>query len=78
MELTLLDLDCILISNKDTFEIELNEERKVLTTEELYKLIHSKELSYADLVEDNFIYIKFNNKDELIILYSDDDMLEVA
>lgn len=78
MELTLLDLDCILISNKDTFEIELNEERKVLTTDELYDLIHSKKLNYADLVEDNFIYIKFNNKDELIILYSDDDMLEVA
>ncbi|MDU1373005.1 MAG: hypothetical protein E6937_02015 [Staphylococcus epidermidis] len=77
MELTLLDLDCILIS-KEIHIIELNEERKVLTTDELYDLIHSKELSYADLVEDNFIYIKFNNKDELIILYSDDDMLEVA
>ena len=44
MELTLLDLDCILIS-KEIHIIELNEERKVLTTDELFSYIHRKELN---------------------------------
>lgn len=73
MELTLLDLDCILIS-KEIHTIELNEERKVLTTDELYDLIHSKKLNYAELVSDE----EENNPLVYINLYDDELMLGVA
>lgn len=73
MELTLLDLDCILIS-KEIHTIELNEERKVLTTDELYDLIHSKKLNYAELVSDEEEF----NPLVYINLYDDELMLGVA
>lgn len=73
MELTLLDLDCILIS-KEIHTIELNEERKVLTTDELYDLIHSKKLNYAELVSDE----EENNPLVYVNLYDDELMLGVA
>lgn len=73
MELTLLDLDCILIS-KEIHIIELNEERKVLTTDELYDLIHSKKLNYAELVSDE----EENNPLVYVNLYDDELMLGVA
>lgn len=73
MELTLLDLDCILIS-KEIHTIELNEERKVLTTDELYDLIHSKKLNYAELVSDE----EENNPFVYVNLYDDELMLGVA
>lgn len=73
MGLTLLDLDCILIS-KEIHIIELNEERKVLTTDELYDLIHSKKLNYAELVSDEEEF----NPLVYINLYDDELMLGVA
>lgn len=73
MGLNLLDLDCILIS-KEIHTIELNEERKVLTTDELYDLIHSKKLNYAELVSDE----EENNPLVYVNLYNDELMLGVV
>ena len=73
MGLNLLDLDCILIS-KEIHTIELNEERKVLTTDELYDLIDSKKMNYAELVSDE----EENNPLVYVNLYDDELMLGVA
>lgn len=73
MGLTLLDLDCILIS-KEIHTIELNEERKVLTTDKLFSYIHSKKLNYAELVSDE----EENNPFVYVNLYDDELMLGVA
>ena len=63
-ELTLLDLECILVDNKERgFNIELNEEELDVTTDWLWKKIHSSEIKVADLVEENFVYIKLKNKE---------------
>lgn len=75
-KITLLDIECILLYS-DTFEVEYKEEKQVLTKDELWNMVHSKELDYADLVEDNFIFVKFKDNEELIIFYSEIDDIEI-
>lgn len=75
-KITLLDLECILLYS-DTFECEYNEKRQELTKEELWSMVHSKELDYAELVEDNFIFVKFKDNEELIIFYNEIDNIDI-
>lgn len=70
MGLNLLDLDCILIS-KEIHNVEINGERKTLTTDKLFSYIHSKELNYAELFDDSdeenpLIYIKLNDEELML------------
>lgn len=69
-DLTLLDLECILIDdNRKNFDIELNE-KKIYNVDSnwLWRKIHSESIEVAEIVADSFVYIKLQSNELILLL----------
>ena len=67
-DLTLLDLECILVDNREVFNIERDGEKMFdVDSDELWEEIHKEKIIKAEFFGEDVIHIK-SESNELILL----------
>ena len=69
-DLTLLDLECILVDNREGFNIERNGEKMFdVDSDELWEEIHKEKIIKAEFFGDeSIVYIKLQSNELILLL----------
>lgn len=69
-DLTLLDLECILVDNREVFNIEANGEKMFdVDSDELWEEIHKEKIIKAEFFGDeSIVYIKLQSNELILLL----------
>ena len=68
--LTLLDLECILVDNREVFNVERNGEKMFdVDSDELWEEIHKEKIIKAEFFGDeSIVYIKLQSNELILLL----------
>ena len=68
-DLTLLDLECILVDNREVFNVERNGEKMLdVDSDEIWEEIHKEKIIKAEFFGEDTIYIKSENNELILLL----------